>query len=337
MALGPRIGARKAALVGGLLGTVPDLDVLYPLEDPIDSFTLHRGPTHSFFVQAVATPLFAEGILRLFKGFREAGISASRLRVYLGVYLIFVTHSLIDGITIYGTRVFWPIFPEPLGVGAMFIIDPIYSIPLVVMTLWALIQSRWGPRIAKALAVSLIFTTGYMGWSLIGQQIAESRAIAYVGGLKEGDRVLTIAGPFTTLFWKTILIRDDEYRNIYVPLLGDADEITEYRYARNWESLSCAHDAPGLQQVNEFSDGFIRLERAPDNRIQITDLRMGLTPNYVFRFTVADETGQGVFPERDEAERQPNEGDFDWLGAGIAGTGVPRQIEAQGLSRRDSC
>lgn len=340
--LGPRIGARKAALVGGLLGTVPDLDVFYPLENPIDSFTLHRGPTHSLFIQALATPLFAESILRLFKGFREGpgfweGGSAGRLRVYLGVYLIFVTHSMIDAITIYGTKIFWPLIPEPLGLGSMFIIDPIYSIPLVVMTFWALVQSKWGPRIARALAVSLIFTTAYMGWSLIGQQIAERRAIAYLGGLNEGARILTLATPFNTVFWKTILVQDDEYRNIYIPLLGGAEDITEYRYARNWESLACAHDVPGLEQVDAFSDGFIRLERAQDNRIQIADLRMGLTPNYVFRFTVADAEGQEIFPERDRPARQPNEGDFTWLVAGIAGAGLPRQIEAQGLSRRDSC
>ena len=31
--LGRRIGPRKAALAGGILGTVPDLDVFFPFDD----------------------------------------------------------------------------------------------------------------------------------------------------------------------------------------------------------------------------------------------------------------------------------------------------------------
>ena len=58
--LGPRIGPRKAVLVGAVLGTAPDLDVFVPLGDPVSDFVLHRGPTHSLIVQALVTPLFAE-------------------------------------------------------------------------------------------------------------------------------------------------------------------------------------------------------------------------------------------------------------------------------------
>ena len=110
--LSRRIGPRRAALTGGVLGTLPDLDVLFPFDDPVDSFILHRGATHSFFVHAVVTPIFGEVLMRLFKSLRE-----ERLRSYLAVYLIFVTHAIIDALTIYGTRVFWPLFPDPVGCG----------------------------------------------------------------------------------------------------------------------------------------------------------------------------------------------------------------------------
>jgi inner membrane protein len=65
--LGKKIGPRKAALVGGLLGTVPDLDVLIPFADPVDSFVYHRGWTHSVFVHALAAPVFGELLVRLFR------------------------------------------------------------------------------------------------------------------------------------------------------------------------------------------------------------------------------------------------------------------------------
>ena len=64
--LGRRMGVRKAALAGGLLGVLPDTDVLWPFENEVDSFVLHRGPTHSLVMQALVTPVFAEA-LRDFK------------------------------------------------------------------------------------------------------------------------------------------------------------------------------------------------------------------------------------------------------------------------------
>ena len=79
MALGPRIGARKAIIIGGLMGTVPDLDTFLPSDDPVASFTSHRGATHSLIVQALATPLFAEPLVRLFRSMTLArGRKSSR-------------------------------------------------------------------------------------------------------------------------------------------------------------------------------------------------------------------------------------------------------------------
>ncbi len=56
---------RRAALWGGLLGTLPDLDVFVPLGDAVRDFTYHRGPSHSLFVLAVLTPLVVWLILKI--------------------------------------------------------------------------------------------------------------------------------------------------------------------------------------------------------------------------------------------------------------------------------
>jgi inner membrane protein len=89
--LGRRVGPRKAALVGGVLGVLPDLDVLVAFDDPIDAFVLHRGASHSLVVQAVVTPLFGEALMRVFKDLRQR-----RMITYLAVYLVLATHALLD-------------------------------------------------------------------------------------------------------------------------------------------------------------------------------------------------------------------------------------------------
>ncbi len=331
--LGKRIGPRKAALTGGLLGTLPDLDVLVPFDDPIDAFTLHRGASHSFFVQALVTPFFGEALVRLCEGLRD-----QRLRAYLAVYLIFVTHAIIDALTIYGTRVFWPLFPEALGSGSIFIIDPLYTLPLLVVTIWAFFKGTWSARFAKALTAALILSTAYLGWGLAAQQVMERRAEALLAeaGIYP-ERLLGNPTPFNTLFWKVIAIEGDRYINLYMPFFGGREKVTAYVHPRGIERLNCLEDldegSGPLAKLAAFTDGYFRLEER-GGEIRVTDLRMGLTPNYVFSFAIARQTPEGAItmvPERRDSARRA-EGDLDWLGANLSGTAALRPAEAQAFA-----
>ncbi len=357
--LGRRIGPVRAALAGGALGTLPDLDVLYPFDDPIDSFTLHRGPTHSFFVQALAAPIFGELLLRLFrKPKNHEGLDGQRIRTYLAVYLIFVTHAIIDALTVYGTRIFWPVFPEPVGTGSIFIIDPLYSLPLLVVTLWAIFKRRWSAGLGRAATVALVFSTAYLGWGLAAQQVVQARAatlLAEAGIYPE--RLLGNPTPFNSLLWKVIAVEgrgnEGRYINLYVPLFGGPDKITAYVHPRAPEGLAnsgCLEALAGalpetsddgasqggataLAKLAAFSDGFYRIEER-DGEIRVADLRMGMTPNYVFRFAIARETPEGlaaIAPERRRSERSAN-GDLEWLQANLTGTPMVRPVEVAALT-----
>lgn len=118
--LGRKVGPARAAITGGILGTLPDLDVYLAPEDPINSFVQHRGWTHSLFVHAALTPLLGEAVRYLFKPLRGA-----RAVAWAAVFLCLTTHALLDAVTIYGTRLFWPFWTEPVAAGSIFIIDPL--------------------------------------------------------------------------------------------------------------------------------------------------------------------------------------------------------------------
>ncbi|GAB4374473.1 MAG: metal-dependent hydrolase [Kiloniellaceae bacterium] len=327
--LGPRIGPRKAAIVGGLLGTLPDLDVLYPFDDPIDSFTLHRGASHAFLVHAAVTPVFGEALMRLFEKLR-----GQRWRSYLAVFLVFVTHAALDALTIYGTRVFWPLAPDPVGSGSIFIIDPLYTLPLLAVAVWALCLAAWTARFRRALTAALVLSTAYLGWGLAAQQVVEQRAESLLAeaGIRP-ERLRATPTPFNTLLWKVIALDGERYFNLYVPVFGGDEAVTAYLHPRGLAHLACSGAIDGFERLAAFNGGYFRVD-LEDEKIVVSDLRMGLTPNYVFRFAVAARTAEGavaVAPERRRLGRSA-EGDLDWLLANLAGTPALRPAESEALA-----
>lgn len=323
--LGPRIGARKALLAGGLFGTLPDADILVPFADPVDSFVGHRGFSHSLFVHAAATPILGEGLRLAVRSLR-----AERARAWLAVFLCLTTHALLDAMTIYGTRLFWPIWPEAVGLGSMFIIDPVYTLPLLIAVLVALAAGGWGPVVRRTTVGVLFLSTAYLGWSVAGQQIAEARAARIVAAFGASpERMMATPTPFNTLFWKVMAVEADRYINVYVPLLGGDDTITAHAHPRHARSVACLEPNPAVAKLAEFSDGYYRFFTG-DGTVVMADLRMGLTPNYAFRFAVAEHGLDGLrpVPPRRAAGVREADGDRDWLIAGMMGRAVDRPAEA---------
>jgi inner membrane protein len=324
--LGRRMGVRKAALTGGLLGSLPDADVFWPFDNAVDSFVLHRSLTHSLLIQTLATPVLGEGLRLVARSLRDA-----RWQAWLAVFLCLTTHALLDAMTIYGTRLGWPAWPAPVGVGSIFIIDPLYTLPLLIVAIWGFFKRDWSRTFGRALTVALALSTAYLGWGLVAQQIAGSRAQAALAraGIAP-ERAFATPTPFNSLFWRVVAIDGPRYVNVYVPLLGGADAITAYAHPRLLASRDCFDDNGAMKTLRDFTKGFYRIDTAPDGTVTMTDLRMGLTPRYVFRFIVAEHNGTGIeeiAPQRLVSERS-GPGDFAWIWAGIQGEASPRPAEA---------
>jgi len=327
--LGKTLGPRKAALLGGVLGTIPDLDVFLPFDNPVDAFVLHRGWTHSLFVHVVAAPVVGEILVCTIKALKD-----HRWMVWLTVFLCFSTHALIDGITVYGTRLFWPFFEDPIGVGSLFIIDPLYTLPIVGVVIWALARSQWSMRLRNGLAAVLLFTTAYMGLSLVLQAHIENRAQAiFANAGIEADSVFAIAGPLNTVVWKVIGMEDDRYHNLYLSLLDGDSEPRIYTHPRHPELVAGLGDNDAFQKLEWFSRGYYRAE-LEGQQIVVSDLRMGLTPSYVFRFAIAEQRGGTVtsIPPVPLSSRTGTiEEDLGWLADRLVGQPTVRAAEAEAL------
>lgn len=328
--LGRRMGPRRAAIVCGILAELPDLDVLVPRDDVVDAFVLHRGWSHSLVVQMALTPLFGEAMARFFHALR-----GQRLATYLAVYLCFSTHALLDAMTIYGTRLLWPLWPEPFAVGSIFIIDALYTLPLLVAMIWALCLARWSRRIGAVVALGLAISTAYQGWAFAAQQIVMARAQTMLDQAGIAPlQLLAIPTPFNSYLWRVIALQDTQYLNIYMPVFGAAGQVTTYVHPRGMEMAKCLANNSAFGKLAWFSRGYFRLDLR-QNEVVFSDLRMGLTPNYAFQYAIAAARPDGMqpIPPRRLGGPRGSRADVDWLLANLGHD--PAIRPAEGDARTD--
>jgi len=124
--LGKRIG-NKAAILGAIAGTIPDLDVLLtPFFNEIQKIAIHRGYSHSILLSFIGAFLFAY-ILSKLKWTKAVGYSS----LWLCSFLVFFTHILLDTFTTYGTQLFLPFSDKRVSFDSINIVDPVYTLPLL--------------------------------------------------------------------------------------------------------------------------------------------------------------------------------------------------------------
>jgi inner membrane protein len=111
--MGRRTALWKAALWGAVAGTLPDLDVFIDHGDPVRNMVLHRAETHSLFWLTLFSLPLAALVARLH------GQGTIWLRWWLALWLVLVTHPLLDTMTVYGTQLALPFTDYPYGVGSI--------------------------------------------------------------------------------------------------------------------------------------------------------------------------------------------------------------------------
>ena len=279
--MGRRTAVWKAALWGGLCGTLPDLDAFIDHGDAISNMTLHRAESHALFYLTLAAPLLAGIIAWLHRERAHFG------RWWLAVWLALVTHPLLDLMTVYGTQLARPFSDFPYAVGSIFIIDPLYTLPLLAGVALAL-----GARADRGLrwnTAGLLLSTAYLAWSVVAQQHVTSlaRASLQAQGLAARDLLVTPT-PFNTVLWRVLALTPDGHAEGFHSLLDDTPRIAFEHFPQDTELLPRIADNRPAQRIAAFSHGFFKVEQR-DGQVRITDLRMGLEPSYFFSFIVAEQ------------------------------------------------
>ncbi len=288
--LGRKAGNR-APVIGGLVATLPDLDSFIPWDDAIASMTYHRSATHSLFVLAALSPLLTWLIIKI-----QPILVELRREIFILVFLALITHPLLDAFTVYGTQLFWPITEYPVSLSTIFIVDPAYTLWLLIGFLSAMIISRdrlTGHRLNTA---GLILSSVYLGWTVVAKVIVDNKAEAVLSAQGiEYKRLMSTPAPFNTVVWRIIGRNDEGYFDGFLPVFGNADSLQFTHYGSEDYLLEDISEHWPVKRILWFTHGFYKVTlRGSD--VLITDLRMGLEANYVFNFKVAEAMGNETIP-----------------------------------------
>ena len=328
-AMAPAKYRRSAILGGAVINSLPDIDVL-PLfllsHDPVIHLTWHRAATHSLLV----LPFVAWLLWWLLKS-RWAPVREDPRRGFWLILVTLLAHPLIDAFTVYGTQLFWPLPLPPAMWSSLFIIDPLFTLPLVVACVlgWWL---RARPATSqRAVLAGLALAVAYLGWSLIAkwqvERIAESSLAKQ--GLQDAPR-FSVPMPFNTLLWRVVVMTPNGYLEGERSLVADRGPIHFREYPSDTADLQAVANYPSVARLLWFNHHFMKAETR-DGELVLTDLRMGAEPDYTFRFAVAERQGEGwrMMPPQqarwpwDASRRLPALWHRIWTQPSLAGEGAP--------------
>jgi inner membrane protein len=286
-AVAGRDAGARAPLWGAFFGLLPDLDVLAnPLLTEIQALTLHRSATHSLLFIALVTLGAALGLRRFSP---KADVSTGRWGALVATTLI--THVGLDCLTTYGTQLFWPFSSYPVIYSTIFIIDPVYTVPLAAGLLLSL---RWAPRTwarrwsnYAGLALSSVYLLVTVGNKLFVQDVFTDALRTQVPSY---ERVFTTPTPFNNLLWRGVAEAPEGY---YIGLYSvlDPDRSIDFRYVpKGHARLGDARTSPVIEKLRRFSRGYYTVRSTDRGEPVLEDLRfgrndLGLTPDGQYLFT----------------------------------------------------
>ncbi|MEH6732257.1 MAG: metal-dependent hydrolase [Pseudoalteromonas distincta] len=286
--LGNKIG-RKAVLWGAILGTLPDLDVFLPYGGSVEAFTYHRSFSHSLLIHLLISPLIVWLILKI-----HAGMQIYKVRWFWLVFLSLSTHALLDSLTVYGTQLLWPFTEYPFAVSSVFIIDPAYTLPLLIGVICTLIPKIQAATAYHINAAALVLSSLYLFCALILKVSIDDKVKTALNNRQiPVNAYISTPAPLTTLLWRIVVMSDGQYYEGYASVFDVPNDVTLTPYQTTPSLLNNISDEWAIKRLQWFTKGFYSVRQQQSN-IVLSDLRMGMECNYVFNFVVGQKNDSEV-------------------------------------------
>jgi inner membrane protein len=261
----------KTFLYGAILGAMPDLDILIGLLlDPVNAVMIHRGISHSILLFLMLSP---------FIGVLISKIENKRITAFKATFMAFwclLTHVLLDMFTSWGTQILWPL-EKRFALKTIFVIDPLYTIPLLVAIImtWRVSDSFLRKKYIKR---GLLISSMYLALTCLVklyvlnqfERTLKKERITY-------SEIIVKPTAFNIILWNANIATENAY------LLGDyslfdSQAISFTEYSKNSNLELALKDNSDFEKLKKISEGWYIISEN-NNTLYFNDLRFGLLNN----------------------------------------------------------
>ena len=265
----------KIGIIGFLAGLAPDLDVLIRSEnDPILFLEYHRQFSHSLFFIPFGSLIVSLLIFPLFKK------SMSLRTIYMASFLGYATHGLLDACTSYGTLLFWPFSNERVTWNNISIIDPLFTIPVLIL-IGIAIKTR--KKIFSFFAIGWIIF--YLSLGFVQYERASSAAIELAKSRGHVAERMTLKPSFGNLIlWKSIYQHEETFYVDAIRIvqsttlcLGENIRVFDYQYHLP-DIDKDSQQRKDIERFRWFSQDYLGYD---NEKNLVTDIRYSMIPNQI--------------------------------------------------------
>lgn len=262
-------------VVGFLAGLAPDLDVfIRSSTDPVLFLEYHRQFTHSlFFIPfgALIVSVFLFPLVRKSLSFKAT---------YVASFLGYATHGLLDACTSYGTLLFWPFSNERITWNNISIVDPLLTIPAIILLVVAVKTSR---RRFSFFAVG--WTIFYLALGLVQYERAMSSGLKLAQSRGHSAQRMTLKPSFGNLIlWKSIYQHEGRFYvdairagRVLTWCFGESIKIFDYQYHLS-DLEKNSQQMRDIERFRWFSQDYLGFD---GDKNLVTDVRYSMIPNQI--------------------------------------------------------
>ena len=265
-----------ASVLGFFAGMSADLDIfIKSSQDPLFSLEFHRQFTHSILFMPFGGLICALFFYYLFLQKKDISFKQTYIYSTLG----YATHGLLDACTTYGTQLFWPFTNDRIAWNTISIIDPLFTLPILFLILFAVIKNN---KKYSYVALSWVLIYSSLGFMQKDRAVETGKKLAQT----RGHEVISIeAKPSfaNIIVWKTIYTTQTHY---YIDAVRaglntrviEGVKIGKFNIQKSFPWLDPqSQQAKDIERFRWFSNGYIAISH--NNPNHIIDIRYSMLPN----------------------------------------------------------
>lgn len=262
--------------VGALAAMAPDLDIFIRFKnDPMSLELWHRNFTHSLLFIPLGGILVALFFL-CFSRYRACW------KATLCIALVgYATHGLLDALTSYGTMLLWPVSYKRISWDIIAIVDPLFTIPLILGLTWTIIHHD-----QKGVMFGLLFASMLLLFNSIQHQRALQSIQAFAVQQKlRLTRVRAIPALASSFYWRVIAKNNDclIIKQVHTPILKKSSMMSVAQIPL-FSNLTSVRFTPEQQHdlaiFSWFSDNYVIVARQEPLTLADGRYTLGKNPLY---------------------------------------------------------